>query len=117
MSDAGPFPLRLRGYDPAQVDRHVTDLATALEEERAAAADLAFQVQALEQSLVERATQDAAELVRPEALTPSYADLGHRVAQILSLTEEEALDLLARAQGRRRGPAQRGGRARAARAR
>lgn len=98
MPDTGAFRTVLRGYDPAQVDQHVHHVQEALGEAREVAADLSEQVQALEHRLTERAAEDAAEVVRPEALQPRYADLGARVAQILALTEEEAADLLARAE-------------------
>lgn len=97
MSDPAAFRSVLRGYDPAQVERHVADLAAALDGERAARVELAGHVQALEQHLAARAAEDAAAVVSPEALQPTYADLGHRVSQILALSEEEAQDVLARA--------------------
>ncbi|MGQ7297158.1 DivIVA domain-containing protein [Quadrisphaera sp. KR29] len=98
MADTGAFRTVLRGYDPAQVEQHVHDLEVALQEARGAAAELSERVQALEHRLTERAAEDAAELVRPEALQPTYADLGARVAQILALSEEEAGDVVARAE-------------------
>lgn len=97
MPDTGAFRTVLRGYDPAQVDQHVQHVQGALAEARELVADLSEQVQALEHRLTERAAEDAGELVRPEALQHSYADLGARVAQILALSEEEATDVVARA--------------------
>ncbi|HVA62063.1 MAG TPA: hypothetical protein VNG13_16230 [Mycobacteriales bacterium] len=64
------FDLVLRGYDRAQVDRHVDWLETEL-------------------------AQAQAELARTQ---PSYEDLGERIGQILELADAEATSLRTAAQ-------------------
>lgn len=70
MSESS-FGLVRRGYDPAAVDRHVVELRAELE-------------QALAES-------------DQSVTAASYAQLGERIAQMLTLAEEEATELRERA--------------------
>jgi DivIVA domain-containing protein len=100
------FRSVLRGYDPAQVDQHVHDLARAAAAARQEAAERTIEVSKLEASHgqlrneVERHAQltRAFEEERKKAATPTYATLGDRIGSILTLADEEAHELRARAQ-------------------
>jgi len=77
------FDVVLRGYDRGQVREHVRWLETLIAEEGAKAA-------ATTRELTE-ATAEVARLRRElELATPSYTSLGHRVAELLRIAEEEA---------------------------
>lgn len=105
MTDHTQFRAVLRGYDPAQVDQVVAELTAAAEAARQEAAtysvnaskleaghgDLRAQLEAKEAQLVKlrEATKTAA--------APSFAGLGDRVGQILTLADEEAAHLRATA--------------------
>ena len=91
MTDTPQFRVVLRGYEPAQVDQSVQQLAKQADEARAQAAQLAERVRVLEQQ-----SREAADASSAEAGPASYEHLGERVAQILTLAEEEARDLLDR---------------------
>lgn len=99
------FRLVRRGYEPAEVDQRVhqlrstveqlqTDLARAREDnarqsveitkQRQQAGDLTGRIEMLEQALAEaRAEQD-------HGVPLSYADLGERIGQMLTLAQQEA---------------------------
>jgi DivIVA domain-containing protein len=81
------FRTVLRGYEPAQVDRRLQELAQAAQEARARADQLAERVRGLEAAPGEGTAAPA-----------SYDHLGARVAQILSLAEDEARELVDRGQ-------------------
>lgn len=76
------FSVTRRGYDPTEVDRTVQELTTRAAEARRRVDELEAQVQ----ELAESRDQGAAAPV-------SFAHLGERVGQILTLAEQEAREL------------------------
>jgi hypothetical protein len=100
------FRSVLRGYDPAQVDHQVHELAQAAKAARQEAAERTIQVSKLEaaqgqlRSEVERHVQRARALEEEQmkASAPTYATLGERIGSILTLADEEAGEMRARAQ-------------------
>lgn len=105
MTDHTQFRAVLRGYDPAQVDQVVAELTAAAEAARQEAATYSVQASKLEAGHGEL----RAELVAKEsalaklaeanrtAAAPSFAGLGDRVGQILTLADEESKQLRASA--------------------
>jgi DivIVA domain-containing protein len=89
MSDSRQFRVTRRGYDPDEVDRAVGALTSQADAARQRAEELEGRVHQLE------AAHAAGEQVATDPL--SFAHLGDRVGQILSLAEDEAHDLLERA--------------------
>src|SRR4051812_28452781 len=95
MTDQSPakpgFRTVMRGYDPNEVDRHLTQLQTAFDAEQQRAAGLADQVERAksEAAAAQRARADA----ETAAAQPSFDSFGARVGQILSLADEEANEL------------------------
>jgi DivIVA domain-containing protein len=99
------FRSVLRGYDPAQVDRHVSELAKAATAAREEAIQEASEhtavVSRLEavrdqlRSEVERhaARARALEEAQTKAGNPTYAALGERIGSILTLADQEAREL------------------------
>lgn len=92
------FTTVRRGYDPAEVERavgqarsEVEALRQRLETAEAAAEQARAEASAARDALVSRESQE------PEA--PSYAHLGERVGQILSLAEAEAAEIRDRVLG------------------
>jgi len=107
MTDSNAhFRSVLRGYDPAQVDQHVRELAEAAQAARQEAAERTVQVSKLEASHVQlrkevdRHVQRARSLEEEQmkASAPTYATLGDRIGSILTLADEEATELRAHAQ-------------------
>jgi DivIVA domain-containing protein len=107
MTDSNAhFRSVLRGYDPAQVDQHVHELARAAAAARKEAAERTVEVRKLEaahgqlRNEVERHVQRARTLEEEQmkASAPTYATLGERIGSILTLADEEASDMRARAQ-------------------
>jgi hypothetical protein len=100
------FRSVLRGYDPAQVDQQVHELAQAAKAARQEAAERTIQVSKLEaaqdqlRSEVERHVQRARALEEEQrkASAPTYATLGERIGSILTLADEEAGEMRVRAQ-------------------
>jgi cell division septum initiation protein DivIVA len=91
MSDSPtPFRVVLRGYDPSQVDRRVSELADSAEQARRQVGSLEARVQQLEEEQSRPVEERPAEPV-------SYSHLGERVGQILALADDEAAELRARA--------------------
>jgi DivIVA domain-containing protein len=99
------FRSVLRGYDPAQVDRHLSELTRAATTARKEASERATAVSKLEavrdqlRSEVERhaARATALEEAHTTAVNPTYAALGERIGSILTLADKEARELRARA--------------------
>jgi hypothetical protein len=99
------FRSVLRGYDTAQVDRHMRELAQASEAARHEADERNTTVSSLEaaagqlRSEVERYAKRVRGLeeAQTRAVTPTYAALGDRIGSILTLADKEAVDLRARA--------------------
>ena len=107
MSDSNVhFRRVLHGYDPAQVNQHVNQLAQASAAVWQEAAERTLEVTKLEtandqlKGEAERHAQRARELeeAQVEAATPSYAGLGERIISILTLADTEATELRTRAQ-------------------
>jgi hypothetical protein len=100
------FRSVLRGYDPAQVDQQVHQLAQAAAAARQEAAERTIQVSKLEaaqgqlRNEVERHIQRARALEEEQtkASAPTFATLGERIGSILTLADEEASQMRARAQ-------------------
>src|SRR5688572_24193686 len=86
MTESDPqFRVVLRGYEPGQVDRRLAELAERVESSEQKAASYAERVRMLEQQAAEGADRE------PETATPpTFAHLGERVTQILTLADEEA---------------------------
>lgn len=99
------FRTVLRGYDPAEVERAVTQLRQAVEQARAEAADRVVEVAKLRNQLEQLQVQLNAQTSRIEELStaqlnatpPGYAELGERIGSMLSLADREAQELLANA--------------------
>jgi DivIVA domain-containing protein len=101
-----PFRSVLRGYDPAEVDQHMKELAQASAAVWQEAAERAAQVSELKaangrlkgevQLYAQR--NRALEETQREASAPSYEGLGERIGSILTLVDEEAHELRTRAQ-------------------
>src|SRR5450759_32029 len=107
MTDSNAhFRSVLRGYDPAQVDQHVHELAQAAAAARKEAAERTIEVRKLEaahgqlRNEVERHLQRARTLEEEQmkASAPSFATLGERIGSILTLVDQEATELRTRAQ-------------------
>jgi hypothetical protein len=100
------FRNAVHGYDRAQVDQHVNQLAQASAAVWQEASERTLQVSQLEeanrilQDEVNHHSQRASELeeAQREAAAPSYEGLGSRIISILTLAEQEAQELRARAQ-------------------
>jgi DivIVA domain-containing protein len=100
------FRRVLHGYDPAQVNQHVNQLAQASAAVWQEAAERTLQVTRLEaandqlKGEAKRHAQRARELeeAQVEAAAPSYEGLGERIISILTLADTEATELRARAQ-------------------
>lgn len=107
MTDNAPsFRSVMRGYDPAQVDTHLGELLSALDDARreatdrtdelsrtrAAHADLSAEADDL------RAQARSLEDAQRSAGQPTFTDLGARVGQILQLAEDEATERRAEAE-------------------
>src|SRR5690348_1743241 len=90
MTETPQFRVVLRGYEPAQVDKRLEELAQQAEEARRQAAQLADRVQQLEHEQQSGGTDGA----EPQPVVATFEHLGQRVAKILSLAEAEAKDLL-----------------------
>lgn len=79
------FRIARRGYEPAQVDERVRELTQAVEVARRQSVELARRVEELESQ--QQSTGDTSE--------PTFADLGARIGSILTLAQEEAVELRA----------------------
>ena len=105
---ASPVQFRsvLRGYDPAQVDQHMIELAQAASAVWQEAAERTVQVSELKaandqlKSEVEHHAKrnQVLEAEGREAEAPTYAGLGERIGSILTLVDKEANELRTRAQ-------------------
>jgi cell division septum initiation protein DivIVA len=85
-SDAQPsFRIVRRGYEPTDVNRHVADLLKEQGTQQQRIAELSAKVRELEASRTLQQEQT------PEPAT--FADLGKRVGDILTLAEEEAAEI------------------------
>ncbi|HEY2166807.1 MAG TPA: DivIVA domain-containing protein [Jatrophihabitantaceae bacterium] len=78
------FRTTMRGYEPEAVDKYIAQLAGAVSTARREAADLARRVEDLA-----KRQQHAA----PPSGAPTFADLGERISQMLTLAEEEAASI------------------------
>jgi DNA repair exonuclease SbcCD ATPase subunit len=86
MDDSGStFRVVLRGYEPAEVNRRLEELSTAVAQARAQRDALASRLEAAERERVEPGPTIV------EA--PTFEQLGARVGQILALAQEEADEL------------------------
>ena len=99
MTQQNPgFRTVMRGYNPNEVDRSLTDLRKALDQARAEAADGSVAVTKLnsqvaqlgEQANSYRARIASLEQEQKEAAAPSFTDLGARIGKMLKLAEDEA---------------------------
>ena len=106
MTESNPqFRSVLRGYDPAQVDQQVRELAQAAAAARREAGELTIQLSKLEaaqgqlksQVEIHAARAHALEEAQKTAAAPTYLDLGERIGAILTLADEEAGELRTRA--------------------
>lgn len=93
-----PFRVALRGYDPAQVDRRVDELASALHEATRQRNDLILRVELLESELA-RSSQCPPAPVEPVVVEvpATFEHLGERIAKMLALAEDEGTAIRARA--------------------
>ncbi|HEY5248695.1 MAG TPA: hypothetical protein VIJ15_09655 [Dermatophilaceae bacterium] len=100
------FRSVLRGYDPAQVDQRFHELAQAAAAARQDAAERTIAVSKLQtaqdqlKNEIERHIQRARALEEEQrkASAPTYATLGDRIGSMLTLADQEAGELRARAQ-------------------
>lgn len=81
------FRLVRRGYEPTEVDQRITDLMKQAGASQQRIVELTGRVRELE-----TAQALAADAPAPTA-APTFADLGARVGQILSLAEDEAAEI------------------------
>ena len=88
MTDAPQFRVVLRGYEPAQVDQSVQQLAKQADEARAQAAQLAERVRVLEQE-----SREAADASSAEAGPASYEHLAAARAEADELRTKARLVL------------------------
>ncbi|HEX6875069.1 MAG TPA: hypothetical protein VF165_05380 [Nocardioidaceae bacterium] len=97
MIDAGnQFKVVLRGYDPAQVDRRLSELGEAATEAQQQLEDLSVRMRHLEAER-DRAEEQARTAARSVVQKPpTFTHLGERVGQILSLAEVEAEEIRGR---------------------
>jgi cell division septum initiation protein DivIVA len=99
---ATAFRTVLRGYEPAQVDAEVATLEQALSAARAELGELTVQLkeagqrQAELQAAIDAANARAEEAARARTMAsrPTFADLGERIGQILTLAQEEGARLV-----------------------
>ena len=107
MSDSSvTFRSVLRGYDPAQVDHHMNELAQAAASVWRETAERTRQIDELEAANVQLKSEveghaqraRALEEAQMEAAAPTYAGLGERIGSILTLVDNEAFELRTRAQ-------------------
>lgn len=99
------FRSVLRGYDPAQVDQHMSELAQAAASVWQEASERTVQVNELRaangelQSEVERQAERirTLEQAQEEVAAPTYAGLGERIGSILTLVDKEAHEVRTRA--------------------
>ena len=107
MSDYSvSFRSVLRGYDQAQVDQHMNELAQAAASSWQEATERTRHISELEttnrqlkselKSLAERAR--VLEESQSEATTPTYTGLGERIGAVLTLVDNEVNELRIRAQ-------------------
>jgi cell division septum initiation protein DivIVA len=87
------FRVVLRGYDPAQVDRRISDLQTVADKARGQLDQLNARVRELEEEQSRGADGESAAPTSPA----SFTHLGERVGQILSLADDEADEIRRRA--------------------
>ena len=100
------FRTVLRGYEPTQVDAEVSTLQQALDSARAELGELTVRLKESEQAVADaekRATEAQSrveEAGRAKAVSsrPSYADLGERIGEMLTLAESEAAELRRKAE-------------------
>ena len=90
MTDGPQFRVVLRGYEPAQVDQRVQQLAQEAEAAQAHAEQLAERVSVLEAEPRRRCARRCRRPRRPSSTSASAS------RRILSLAEEEARDLVER---------------------
>lgn len=86
------FRLVRRGYEPTDVDQRIADLMKQAGNSQQRIVELTARVRELE-----AAQKLAGDQLVPSGGTPTFADLGARVGQILSLAEEEAAEIRASA--------------------
>lgn len=97
MSSTPAFRTVLRGYEPAQVDQRTAELIAEVRGRRDEALRLRQEVELLRDELVGRPDPEVP-VPEPQAPPPSaFHELGVRVGRILTLAEEEADELVARA--------------------
>jgi cell division septum initiation protein DivIVA len=87
------FRTVLRGYAPAEVDRRLGDLTAAGDRAQQQIEELSGRVRELEEDNARLLHEEANNLLQ----AASFAALGERVGQILSLAEAEAADMRASA--------------------
>jgi cell division septum initiation protein DivIVA len=101
MTETGnQFRVVLRGYDPAQVDRRMSELGEAAGETHVQVEQLTGRVRQLEQErdrALERAAANTGSVEPVEEKPADFNHLGERVGQILTLAEEEADEIRTRA--------------------
>jgi cell division septum initiation protein DivIVA len=103
MNEIGnQFRVVLRGYDPVQVDRRMSELGDAAGETQHRLEQLTDRVTELEEerdrALAQAAAAGTAGPVEPVESGPvTFTHLGERVGQILTLAEEEAEEIRTRA--------------------
>jgi cell division septum initiation protein DivIVA len=106
MSETPSFRSVLRGYDPAQVDQWRGEHAQALEQARQEAAERTVEVSGLKSALARaqeehgqtRKALEAAQEQQRQASAPTFAGLGERIGNILTLADEEASEIRRNAQ-------------------
>ncbi|MDY5131495.1 cell division protein DivIVA, partial [Actinotignum timonense] len=91
MADFELFPTVRKGYDKAQVDERIHQLADALAEARSRVAGLDAQVLRMSGELTELHSR------LREDERPSYSGLGTRVERLLRGAEQQAMDVMSRA--------------------
>jgi cell division septum initiation protein DivIVA len=100
------FRTVMRGYEPGEVDRAISELRKALDQTRAESGDSTVAVTKLRSQVAQLEEQANAYRLRLATLEqeqkdvgakPTYADLGARIGKMLKLAEDEAAELVAKA--------------------
>ncbi len=100
------FRTVMRGYEPGEVDRAISELRKALDQSRAEGGDTSVALTKLRSQVAQLEEQANAYRLRLATLeqeqkdftaVPSYADLGARIGKMLKLAEDEAAELVAKA--------------------
>jgi DivIVA domain-containing protein len=84
------FRTVMRGYEPAEVDRYIAQLTTAVQSANQRVEELGSQVEKLSTEADQARNRPVAIAKPAPPVKANFADFGERVGRILALAEEEA---------------------------